>query len=73
MSTVATAPTGPSAVQEKISKGPGFIGTLIFIAVLVAGITYIGWSLLPRLDQSSYNFSVPLLPVRPRVVRGPGI
>ncbi len=45
MSTVATAPTGPSAVQEKISKGPGFIGTLIFIAVLVAGITYIGWSL----------------------------
>src|SRR6266436_9092300 len=45
MSTVATAPTSPSAVQEKFSKGPGFAGTLIFIAALVVGISYIGWSL----------------------------
>ena len=45
MSTVATAPTSPSAVHEKFSKGPGFVGTLIFIAVLVVGIGYIGWSL----------------------------
>ncbi len=45
MSTVAAAPTSPSAVHEKFSKGPGFVGTLIFIGVLVVGIAYIGWSL----------------------------
>jgi PiT family inorganic phosphate transporter len=45
MSTVATAPTSPSAVHENISKGPGFAGTLIFIAVLLVGISYIRWSL----------------------------
>ena len=45
MSTVATAPSSPSAVHEKFSKGPGFVGTLIFIAVLVVGIGYIGWSI----------------------------
>ena len=45
MSTVATAPTSLSAVQEKFSKGPGFVGTLIFIGVVVVGIAYIGWSL----------------------------
>jgi PiT family inorganic phosphate transporter len=45
MSTVATAPTSPSAVQEKFSKGPGFPGTLVFVGVLVIGIAYIGWSL----------------------------
>src|SRR6266478_1401678 len=43
--TVATAPTAPSAVHEKFSKGPGFVGTLIFVAVLVVGISSIGWSL----------------------------
>jgi PiT family inorganic phosphate transporter len=45
MSTVATAPTSPSTVHEKFSQGPGFVGTLIFIGVLVVGIAYIGWSL----------------------------
>jgi PiT family inorganic phosphate transporter len=45
MSTVATAPTSPSAVQEKFSKGPGFAGKLVFVGVLVVGIAYIGWSL----------------------------
>src|SRR5207245_3978069 len=37
--------TGPSAVHEKFSKGPGLVGTLIFVAVLVVGISSIGWSL----------------------------
>jgi PiT family inorganic phosphate transporter len=45
MATVATAPSAPSAVHEKFSKGPGIIGAVIFIAVLVVGISYIGWSL----------------------------
>jgi PiT family inorganic phosphate transporter len=45
MSTVATAPASPSAVQEKFSKGPGFAGRLVFVGVLVVGIAYIGWSL----------------------------
>jgi hypothetical protein len=44
---VATlAPTSPSAVHEKIAKGPGLIGTFVFVAVLVAGIGYIGWNLV---------------------------
>jgi hypothetical protein len=59
MSTVATAPISPSAVQEKFSKGPGFVGTLIFIGVLVVGIAYIGWSLsrdLVNLHVTSVQF-----------------
>ncbi len=72
MSTVATAPTSPSVVQEKFSKGPGFVGTLIFIAVLGVGISYIGWS-LSRSGNSARNLRAPLLPVRPRVVCGAGI
>src|SRR6266478_4626997 len=43
--TVATAPTAPSGVHEKFSKGPSFARTLIFIGVLVVGISYIGWSI----------------------------
>ena len=41
MSPFATAPTSPSAVHEKFSRGPGFVGTLIFVGVLVVGIAYI--------------------------------
>ena len=42
-------PTGsappPHGLHEKMSKGPGAMGMLIFGAVLIAGIIYIGYSL----------------------------
>src|SRR6266436_6856951 len=59
MSTVATAPTSPSVVQEKFSKGPGFVGTLIFVAVLVVGISYIGWSLSRDLANLHVTSALP--------------
>src|ERR1700751_1504504 len=61
MATVATAPTAPSAVHEKFSKGPGFIGTLIFIAVLVVGISYIGWSVSRDLANLHVTSVLPYL------------
>ena len=61
MSTVATAPTSPSAVHEKISKGPGAAGILIFIAVLVVGIGYIGWSLSRDLANLHVTSVLPYL------------
>jgi len=41
----AAAPTPQSVLHEKFSKGPGMIGSLIFVAVLIAGLIYIGISL----------------------------
>src|ERR1700751_6117853 len=61
MATVATAPTAPSAVHEKFSKGPGFIGTLIFVAVLVVGISYIGWSVSRDLANLQVTSALPYL------------
>src|ERR1700745_2432715 len=61
MATVATAPTAPSAVHEKFSKGPGFIGTLIFVAVLVVGISYIGWSVSRDLAHLHVTSALPCL------------
>src|SRR6266446_2249898 len=59
MSTVATASTSPSAVHEKISQGPGVAGILIFIAVLVVGIGYIGWSLSRDLVNLHVTSALP--------------
>src|SRR5258706_461813 len=59
--TVATAPTAPSAVHEKFSKGPGFVGTLIFIGVLVVGISYIGWSISRDLANLHVTSILPYL------------
>jgi phosphate/sulfate permease len=61
MATVATAPTGASAVHEKFSKGPGFIGTLVFIGVLVIGIGYIGWSVSRDLANLHVASALPYL------------
>src|ERR1700746_612999 len=61
MATVATAPTAPSAVHEKFSKGPGFIGTLIFVAVLVVGISYIGWRVHRDLANLQVTSALPYL------------
>ena len=44
------ATTATSSVFEaKMKKGPGMIGTLIFVAVLIAGVIYIGINLSPDL------------------------
>jgi inorganic phosphate transporter, PiT family len=40
-----TAPAAPHALHDKMAKGPGAIGMLIFGVVLIAGIIYIGVSL----------------------------
>ena len=57
MSTLATKTAGlpdsggaaalpsPGSVHDKISKGPGLIGTLIFATVLILGVGYIGWNI----------------------------
>src|SRR5271168_5122689 len=45
MMATAAAPTPQSVLHEKFSKGPGMIGSLIFVAVLIAGLIYIGISL----------------------------
>jgi inorganic phosphate transporter, PiT family len=42
---MATIAAPPSALHEKFAKGPGLIGSLIFAAVLIAGVIYIGVSL----------------------------
>jgi PiT family inorganic phosphate transporter len=43
----AAAPTTPTthSVHDKMSKGPGTIGMLIFGVVLIIGVVYIGYSL----------------------------
>jgi len=57
---VPTTPTGHS-VHEKMSKGPGLIGTLIFVAVLIAGVVYIGISLSHDLINLHASSALPYI------------
>src|ERR1700759_395326 len=41
----APKPTTAHSVHDKMSKGPGAVGMLIFGVVLIVGIVYIGYSL----------------------------
>jgi PiT family inorganic phosphate transporter len=61
--TAATATTAPpvSTVHDKIAKGPGLIGTLIFVGVLVIGIGYIGWNLSRDLSTMQVSSALPYL------------
>lgn len=59
MATIAT-PT-PAALHEKMSKGPGLIGTLIFVAVLIAGVIYIGWNLSHDLISLHAGSALPYI------------
>ncbi|HVO58450.1 MAG TPA: inorganic phosphate transporter [Dongiaceae bacterium] len=62
MATLASpAPSGNSSVHEKISKGPGLIGTLIFVAVLVVGVVYIGWNLSKDLIALQGGSALPYI------------
>src|SRR6266704_6292532 len=61
MATLATTSTSPSAVNEKIAKGPGIAGTLIFVAVLVVGVGYIGWNLVRDLSELRTGSALPFI------------
>src|SRR5580704_13405722 len=49
MASVATAPAAPaaqpSALHEKMSRGPGRMGSIIFVLVLLGGLLFIGTSI----------------------------
>jgi inorganic phosphate transporter, PiT family len=49
MASVATAPAAPaaqpSALHEKMSRGPGRMGSIIFVLVLLGGLIFIGTSI----------------------------
>src|SRR5580704_18087770 len=49
MASVATAPAAPaaqpSALHEKMSRGPGRTGSIIFVLVLLGGLIFIGTSI----------------------------
>ena len=59
----ATAATAPpvSTVHDKIAKGPGLIGTLIFVGVLVVGLGYIGWNLSRDLSAMQAASALPYI------------
>src|ERR1700741_5147953 len=49
---MATATTSPSSqvIAEKLSRGPGRLGTLVFIVVLIGGLLFIGGSISKDLE-----------------------
>jgi len=58
---MATTASNPSAVHEKIAKGPGKIGTVVFVAVLIVGIGYIGWNLSRDLASMRVGSAMPYI------------
>jgi inorganic phosphate transporter, PiT family len=61
MATALTAPQSPSAVHDKFEKGPGLIGTLIFVVVLIIGVSYIGYSLSRDLIDLHMTSALPYI------------
>jgi len=61
MATVANTVTTASAIHDKIAKGPGLAGTLIFVVVLIIGLTYIGWNLSKDLTTLQGSSVLPYL------------
>jgi len=64
MATVATsaatpAVPGTSAVHEKFAKGPGLIGTVIFVFAAVGAVGYIGWNLTRDLSEMRTGSALP--------------
>jgi hypothetical protein len=58
----AGAPLSASkhAVHEKMSKGPGKAGILIFVGVLLAGLIFIGTSIAKDLGNLSWDPRGPM-------------
>jgi PiT family inorganic phosphate transporter len=46
MSSVASAPAGNSLLDQKMKKGPGLLGGLIFAAVILGGLAYCGFNIV---------------------------
>jgi PiT family inorganic phosphate transporter len=46
MSSVATAPAGTSLLDQKMKKGPGLLGGVIFAAVILGGLAYCGFNIV---------------------------
>jgi PiT family inorganic phosphate transporter len=70
--TPAPVPASSTAVHEKLSKGPGKIGTAIFIGVLAIGFVYAGYHLISDLSvvHSSTVFPFVLLGIALLVALG---
>src|SRR5215469_2089511 len=56
-----STPPGASAVHEKFAKGPGIIGTLIFLAVVIGAVGYIGWNLARDLAEMRTGSALPYI------------
>ena len=61
MATTAAAPPPSSAIHEKLNRGPGRIGMLVFGVVLIGGLVFIGTSIARDLGNISLGSSWPYL------------
>ncbi len=61
MATAATAPAKNAAVHAKLSKQPGMTGMLIFGAVLLAGLAYVGVNLSTDLASVRATSAFPFI------------
>jgi PiT family inorganic phosphate transporter len=66
MATAATSPSSTavpraSVLHEKFAKGPGRIGTLIFAAVAIGAVIYIGWNLARDLSEMRTGSALPYI------------
>src|ERR1700678_3891410 len=51
MSSVATAPAGSSLLDQKMKKGPGLLGGIIFAAILLGGLAYCGFNIVNEMGH----------------------
>ena len=61
MATIATPAATPTVLDAKLKKGPGAIGTLIFVGVLIAGVIYIGVQLSRDLSNVHVASALPYI------------
>ena len=61
MATTATAPPPSSAVREKLNRGPGRLGLLVFGLVLIGGLIFIGVSIARDLGNIELGSSWPYI------------
>jgi len=64
MATVAanpSTPAVPSVLHEKFAKGPGRIGTLVFVFVAIGALIYIGWNISRDLSSFRTGSATPYI------------
>src|SRR3974390_2027693 len=59
MATTAAAPPPSSAIHEKLNRGPGRIGMLVFGVVLIGGLVFIGTNLCRDLKNIALGSAWP--------------